>query len=151
MNLIWLEDILVPLGICVALPVLLVWLVTRARQNEMNRKTEVMLKAIEAGVPVDADFFRSKKNPATIKEKLLNRLTGASVTSLLGLAFIAVGIFIGIKFGDSINGGVRSTIYCISVGGLLLAIGIALFIVYSFGKKLLAKEIEAEEKTLEQK
>ena len=38
--------ILVPLGICVVLPVMIVWLVTRARQNETNKKTEIMLKAI---------------------------------------------------------------------------------------------------------
>ena len=37
--------ILVPLGICVVLPVMIVWLVTRARQNETNKKTEIMLKA----------------------------------------------------------------------------------------------------------
>ena len=33
-------------------------------------------------------------------------------------------------------------------GGVLLAIGIALFIVYFVGKKMLAKEIEAEERSI---
>ena len=43
------DKLLIPLGICVVLPVMIVWLVNRTRQNETNRKTEIMLKAIEAG------------------------------------------------------------------------------------------------------
>jgi hypothetical protein len=35
-------------------------------------------------------------------------------------------------------------------GGVLLAVGIGLFITYFVGKKMLAKEMEAEEKKLEQ-
>ena len=149
MDLFWLEDILVPLGVCVALPVLIVWLVMRARQNEMNSKTEVMLKAIEAGVPVDADFFRSHKTPKSVKERLLKRLASACVTSLLGLAFVAVGIFMKVHFGESVNAGSMMT--SIVIGSILLAIGIGLFIVYFIGKKMLAKEIEAEERALDQK
>ena len=37
------------------------------------------------------------------------------------------------------------------VGGILLAIGLALFIVFFAGRKMLAKEMEAEAKSLEQK
>ena len=43
----------VPVFVCVVLPIVIVWLVARTRQNEANRKAEIMLKAIEAGVPVD--------------------------------------------------------------------------------------------------
>ena len=35
-------------------------------------------------------------------------------------------------------------------GAVMLAIGIALFIVYFVGKKMLAKEIDAEEKKLDE-
>lgn len=38
------EDILIPIGVCVVLPVMIVWLINRTRQNETNRKTEIMLK-----------------------------------------------------------------------------------------------------------
>jgi hypothetical protein len=34
------------------------------------------------------------------------------------------------------------------LGGILLAVGVALFIVYFSGKKMLAKEIAAEEKQI---
>jgi hypothetical protein len=36
-------------------------------------------------------------------------------------------------------------------GGLFLSIGISLFVVFFVGRKMLAKEIEAEEKALENK
>ena len=67
-------DILMPLGVCVVLPVMIVWLVMRTRQNETNKKTEIMLKAIEAGATIDADFFKAQydqRAPKTMKEKLL--------------------------------------------------------------------------------
>jgi hypothetical protein len=37
------------------------------------------------------------------------------------------------------------------LGGILLGIGISLIIVFFVGKKMLAKEMEAEAKSLEQK
>ena len=54
-----LEDILVPLGICVALPVMIVWLVMRKKTNETNRRTEIVLAAIEKNSEIDVeDFFK---------------------------------------------------------------------------------------------
>ena len=43
------------LGICVILPVMIVWIVSRVRQNEINRKAEIMLKALEAGVEINPE------------------------------------------------------------------------------------------------
>ena len=38
-----LEDILIPIFICVVLPVAIIWIVMYTRQQEVKRKTEVML------------------------------------------------------------------------------------------------------------
>ena len=129
---------LVPICICVVLPVLIVWLVGRVKQNETNRRTEIMLKALDNSEKIDADFFRSLREEKSLKKKLLSRLTSACITSLIGVAFLANGFL-----NESIDKG-----QCILAGGILLAVGIALFIVYFCGKKLMAKEIEAEEKQL---
>lgn len=139
-------DFLVPICICVVLPVTIVWLVTRARQNETNRKTEIMLKAIEAGAVIDADFFNkaTKQQSKTIKEKLLSRLTAACVLTLMGIIFIAREILL--TTGSCQDEGPHMVLPL--AGGILLAIGIAQFIVYFIGKKMLSKEIEAEEKSL---
>lgn len=141
-----------PLGICVVLPVMIVWLVMRTRQNETNRKTEIMLKAIESGVTVNADLFKQRHETMTIKERLLKRLSSASVVSLIGVAILVICICMVTKNGNSMHGDAIAvlTVFMI-VGGILLAIGLALFIVFFAGRKMLAKEMEAEAKSLEQK
>ena len=84
-----LVGLLVPLGVCVVLPVMIVWLVTRTRQNETNKKTEIMLKAIESGATIDADFFKDTQKKAE-KHK------GApSESSYLGLCDIYSRSWIG--------------------------------------------------------
>lgn len=141
-----------PLGICVVLPVMIVWLVMRTRQNETNRKTEIMLKAIESGVTVNADLFKQRHETMTIKERLLKRLSSASVVSLIGVAILVICICMVTKSGNTMHGDAIAvlTVFMI-VGGILLAIGLALFIVFFAGRKMLAKEMEAEAKSLEQK
>ena len=135
-------DLLIPIGICVVLPVLIVWLVTRARQNETNRKAEIMLKAIEAGVPVDMTQFETvRKSPKTIKQDLLGNFTGGCICTLMGIAFLVLGALDVVSFGSY---------FMPTSGGVLLAVGIGLLISYFVGKKSLAKEIEAEERQLKQ-
>ena len=146
------DEILIPIGICVVLPVMIIWLINRTRQNETNRKAEIMLKAIEAGATIDADFFKSQqdhKGPKTIKERLLRRLSGGCISSFIGIALVAVGIVNYVNWDGSVatDSGVTAMI----IGGVLLGIGISLIIVFSVGKKMLAREIEAEAKALEQK
>lgn len=147
----WLSNLLTPIGICVVLPVMVVWLVMRVKQNETNRKTEIMLKAIESGASIDVDFFKAQQMEAkTIKERLLKRLTGACVLSLLGVIMLVLGIYFASETVAVIVGK-RVSPLILMVGGVLLAVGLALFAVFFVGKKMLAKEIEAEEKALEQK
>ena len=148
MNVTVMENILVPIFICVILPIAIVWLITRARQHETDKKTEIMLKAIESGTPVDPDMFKTKQ-PRTrgIKEELLDKFTGACVTSFMGIAFLVIG------FLNQNNPGMFKGLWFMETssfaGAILLAIGVALFLSYLVGKRTLAKEIEAEEKNLE--
>ena len=144
-------DILMPLGVCVVLPVMIVWLLMRTRQNETNKKTEVMLKAIESGATVDPEFFKSQqREQKTIKERLLSRLTWGSIFSLIGVVLLVLAIVFansyapdGWNFGDS-----PAPTFAI-IGGISLAIGLALFAVFFVGKKIMAREMEAEAKAME--
>ena len=143
---------LIPIGICVVLPVMIVWLINRTRQNETNRKTEIMLKAIESGATIDADFFKAQqdqKAPKTIKERLLKRLSGGCICTLTGLALEVVGIVNYVKWDGTISN--DSAVVPMIIGGVLLGIGVSLILVFFVGKKMLAKEMEAEAKALEQK
>lgn len=139
------RDIIVPIGICVVLPVMLVWLVTRVRRNEIDKKTEVMLKAIESGATIDSDLFKEapKKRKST-KERLLNRLICGCAASIIGAALTAIGIIPWMTLEDDTFSPL------LIFGGISLAVGIALFIGFFVGRKMLAKEMEAEEKSLEQ-
>lgn len=112
-------NFLIPIGICVVLPVMIVWLVMRRRQHEMDKKTEVMLKAIEAGAKIDAGFFTGHQEALTIKERLLKRLTSACVTSLLGLFMLVGGILYGVRMGWDLLDGPGSILAI--PGGVLLA------------------------------
>ena len=139
------RDIIVPIGICVVLPVMLVWLVTRVRRNEIEKKTEVMLKAIESGATIDSDLFKEapKKRKST-KERLLNRLICGCAASIIGAALTAIGIIPWMTLEDD------TFAPLLIFGGISLAVGIALFIGFFVGRKMLSKEMEAEEKSLEQ-
>ena len=137
---------LIPICICVVLPTLVIWLIGRTKQNETNRKAEIMLKALDNGAKVDSDFFKTQNGSKTIKERLLGRLTGACVTGFLGLALILVAIIP--DWPGQWNLYDSPAPMLIILGGVLLAIGIALFIVYCTGKKLMAKEIVSEEKQI---
>lgn len=138
------EDVLFVI-LCIALPVSIVWMVQRSRQNETNKKAEIMLKAIEAGVPVDMEQFKSRKvKSGSVKQDLLDKLSGACITSLIGVAFLIYAC-IGYFNPEWIDGRLFAKMSPIA-GGIMLAVGIGLFITYFVGKKMLASEIEAEEK-----
>ena len=141
-------EIIVPVALCVVLPVMIVWLINRTRQNETNRKTEIMLKAIESGASIDADFFKAlqdQKATLTIKERLLKRLSSGCICTLIGLILETLGILNFVGWNGT------TTSLALLIGGILLGIGVSLIVVFFVGKKMLAKEMEEEAKAPEQK
>lgn len=135
------EAILIPISICVVLPVMIVWLISRRRQNETNRKTEIMLKMIESGGVIDPNLFMEQQSKKTIKERLLRPLAGGCIFLLTGIAVLLVNIGNSTECGRNL----------VLPGAILAAIGLALLIVFFIGHKLLSKEMEAERKALEEK
>lgn len=136
------EEILKPIGICVVLPIIIVWLNMRRKTNETNRRTEVLLAAIEKNPDLDMEDFIRKMNPKTkaTKERLMNRL-------LWGLVFIAIGTstLLSALYQDY-QGGTSLDFFAIYSGcGCVLLIGISFVAVFFISKRMLAKEIEAEE------
>ena len=146
-NMYAIQKMVTTIGIWVVLPVLVVWLVNRKRTNDTNRKAEILLKAIESGVAIDPSILKENKRVRSIKEILLNRLTAAWVTTLVGIPLIVFGITMYILLERPSE----SVLMISGFGGVMLAVGIALFFVYSSGKKLFEAEIEAETKALKNK
>ncbi|MBQ7518437.1 MAG: hypothetical protein IJU13_08450 [Bacteroidales bacterium] len=146
-NVAKIVDASIPLGICVVLPIMIVWLVGRVRQHETDRKTEIMLKAMETGIPIPNDLF--KRDKKLIKEKLIGRLTGACVTGFIGIAGLLIAFLPDWEKGWGDDWMTNSpAIIALILGGILLAVGIGLFVAYFVGKKMLAGEMAAEEKQL---
>ena len=65
-NVYVLQDIINAMGICVVLPIVIVWLINRRKTNETNRRAEILLKAIEAGSTVDLNLFKEQQKQKSI-------------------------------------------------------------------------------------
>lgn len=138
--------LLIPLGCGCVLPIVAIWLGIRQKMNETNKRTEIALAAIEKNPEMDIEELMKKISPKKklLKEKLLSNLLSGSITSLLGCSFIALATFFDFRGGMfAVN-----LFWMYFAGGILLAVGIAYIVNYSIGRRMLAKEIEAEEQQL---
>ena len=141
-----LVQILVPIACGCVLPIVGILMGVRQKMNETNKQTEIVLAAIEKHPDMDIEELIKKISPKEklLKEKLLTKLLWGSLTTFLGIALLGVAFWI-----DCIGGMETDKLHLLYIGGgILIAIGIAFLINYSIGKKMLAKEIEAEERKL---
>ena len=139
-------DILVPIAICCVLPIMLVWFIVRKKMNDTNQRTQIVLAAIEKNPDMDIEEIMKKisPKPKLLKEKLLTKLLWGTLAILLGIGLIGSGAWLG-----WIGGGGSNDPFAAACSGLIaLGVGIAFLVNYFVGKKMLAKEIEAEEKSV---
>ena len=140
--------IIVVLGTAVILPITIVFLSLRRKmQSEKNRK-EIILAALEKNADIDIEELVKKMNKPEklLKEKLLKKLQWGMLTFFLGVGLIGYGTYLNCNLID----GSTDPFAFISVGLVLFAVGIAFLANYHIGKKMLAKEMEAEEQKLRQ-
>lgn len=122
--------ILVPLGLGLVLPVMIVWLTTRTRINSDNKKTEVLIEAIKSGHVPDAEILaevltKSSKTPRQILE---SRLLRGCVSTLAGIT-LAVLTVILTECDEDLS-------FMMVLGaGILLSVGIGNLIVYFVTRK----------------
>ena len=138
--------LLIPIACGCILPIVLIWLEVRRKMNDTNKRTQIVLAALEKNPEMDIEDFLKKMAPKQklLKEKLLSRLLWGCLTSLIGLGLVGFGIYLNVNH----LGGSNDPMTAVCFGLVLLAIGIAFLINYGIGKKMLAKEIEAEEARL---
>lgn len=134
-----LEDILVSLGVVVALPVLIVSIIFRSVMAADRNRKEIILAALEKNPNLNVEDLvkRMKKSEKLIKEKLLARLEHGCLCCLMGVAFVLLSFFLS----------VQKEILIIA-GAALIAIGIACLVGYFVGRRMLAQEILAEEQSM---
>ncbi|MDE6325885.1 MAG: hypothetical protein K2M02_06910 [Duncaniella sp.] len=121
---------LVPLGLGLVLPVMIVWLATRTHINSDNKKAEVLIEAIKSGHVPDTETLaevltKSSKTPRQILE---SRLLRGCVSTLAGIA-LAVLTVILTECDEDLS-------FMMVLGaGILLSVGIGNLIVYFVTRK----------------
>ncbi len=143
MNFEDLTELLVPIGVCVALPISIVYLILKRKIISENNKKEIILAALEKNADVNIEELVKKTSAPDklLKEKLLKKLQWGLMTIVLSIGLFMYAIFVG--DADELK------LYVIG-SVALLAIGVSLLFTYLMGKKMLAKEMEAEEQNLRQ-
>lgn len=139
-------QILVPIAVCCVLPIMVVWLTLRNKKNETDKRTQIVLAAIEKNPEIDIEDLLKKMAPKKklLKEKLLEKLQWGCIFTFLGIGLLGISLFI-----DYSGGANPDRLHMMYIGGgICFALGIAYLINYFLGKRMLAKEIEAEEQRL---
>lgn len=124
------EEILVPIFVCVVLPVSIVLIISFTKMNGENKRAKIVIKAIEANKDVDTNqLIESLKKPRKTANEILNAyLLRGCITLLLGIVFMSFGIYVRSTCHDT-------SYYCYLIGGILLAIGIGYLIVFFVARK----------------
>lgn len=146
-NLVWLHfvDMLPVIACGCVLPIVFIWLETRRKINESRERMQIVTTAIEKHPDMDVEELMKKISPKQklLKEKLLSKLLWGCIAAIMGVGLLALGICIKTQDDYCSN---DEFIVPICFGVILLGIGAAFIINYGVGKKMLAKEMEAEEK-----
>ena len=137
-------DIIKPICIFVVLPIVLVLFYLRNKRYESEKRTEIVMAAIEKNGDIDVqEFFKNLNKPRkTIREKLAMQLHWevllGSIFTIFGLVvFIALGVMGFI--GGIVDDNMIAASCCLGIP--TLALGIGLLIAYFSGKKML-KELK---------
>lgn len=127
---------LVPIFVCVVLPVAIVLIVFLAAMNSDNKRAKILIKAIESGNSIDTDkLAQALQKPKKSPREILNlRLLRGCIFGFIGLGLIIVGLvnyFTGIapEFSDD-----PITVPMI-FGSISLAVGLSYLIVYFVTRK----------------
>lgn len=127
-------SIIVPIFVCVVLPVAIVAIVYAASINSDNQRSKVLIKAIESNCGIDADkLAEALQKPKKTARQILNlRLLRGCIFSLIGLALFIVGIW---AFCMDLEFRSEPVLLPLLFGGSSLAIGLSYLIVYFVTRK----------------
>jgi hypothetical protein len=127
-------DILVPIFVCVVLPVAIVGIYYWSQVNAENKRAEILMKAIEANCGPDADkLAEALQKPRKTAREILNlRLLRGCMFTFVGLGLCIVGIVsacMGTEFASD------PVTVPLVFGGASLAIGLSYLVVYFVTRK----------------
>ena len=128
------SHILVPIFVCVVVPIAVVAIAAATKINNDNKRAEVFIKAIESNCGINADkLAEALQKPKKTDREILNlRLLRGCAFSFIGIALCIVGIV-------SLSTGTEFSADPVTVplvfGGASLAIGLSYLVVYFVTRK----------------
>lgn len=125
---------LVPIFICVVLPVAIVLIVFLASMNSDNKRAKILIKAIEAGNGVDTKrLAEALRKPQKSAREILNlRLLRGCIFGFIGLSLIIVGLA-NYALGAEFSAVPVTT--PMMIGAPCIAVGLSYIIVYFVTRK----------------
>ena len=125
--------------------VLSAWFITRTLIKKSEGKRDIILAALEKKPDMDvSDLIKGfQSGTALLKEKLLRKLLWGCIFTFAGLLGYIALLIVSIVGGEG-NKDVYGPV--IVFAAPTLAVGISFLLNYSVSKKVLSKDIEAEEK-----
>ncbi len=132
------EGIIIPIAICVVLPVAIVLIVALTRMNADNKRTQVILRAIDANNKVDVDKLASalRKEARSPRETLNRRLLRGCIFGFIGLVLVIIGCVNATTYqlgNDAVD-------VPLVFGGISLAIGLSYLVVYFMTRKYVERD-----------
>ena len=140
---------IIVIGVCVVLPLLIVWMTNKRKRHEIDKKTEILKTLLEKNPDLDPVEVMNKLNMSqdsskkSLKQSLLEKLLNGCICMLVGLVIFLTHHYGMIFLGSKAMG--------IVGGGVLTAVGVAFIIYYCVSKNVLRNELEAEERELKEK
>ena len=139
---------IIVIGVCVVLPLLIVWMTNKRKRHEIDKKTEILKTLLEKNPDIDPVEVMNKLNMSqdsskkNLKQSLLEKLLNGCICLLVGLVIFFTHYYGMIFLGSKAIG--------IVGGGVLTAVGVAFIIYYCVSKNVLRNELEAEERQLKE-
>lgn len=140
----WLIGLFLPIGVCVVLPIAIVWIVFRTIENKTNKNAEIIIKTIENDSAVDTDKLVAAlgKREKTDKQLLQERLLKGCIFTFIGVATAILAAFI---YNEEIVGTEFYHYIPLSVSALCIPVGIAYLVVYFVSRKSVGNQAETED------
>ena len=137
-------------------PVMIVKYLTKSKMYNTEKRNELLLSALEKNPNVDVEKLIKQLNVSgasgnkkLIKERLLSRLLWGSILGMSGLGLTIAGFYMNVVWMRT-HDYFKDDYYFLSIWGIIfLGLGLGFLANFFIGKRMLAREMEAEAQNLE--
>lgn len=135
--------IIIPIFICVILPISIVLIFYLWKINKDNKRSKILIKAIESNPGLDIDkFAESLQSPKRSETELLNlRLLRGLIFTFCGIILVIVGVVV--YYSDKVM--TDDAVMLMILGGISFAVGLSYLIVYRVSRKQIIDSSEDKE------